>query len=165
MPVNVLIIRALLNLYHFYGNDFKVQCPTGSGHYMTLFEVAQELSRRLAGTSARCQWTPASIRRHRKVPGGSALARSDPVLRILSWRQRRGARRKPSDRMDWIDRASARCVRAYRGQGLGVGIPRPRGPGDAGAGGFGKEERKLKFAFAQVFDVQDELTENQTGEI
>ena len=67
--------------------------------------------------------------------------------------------------MDWIDRASARCVRAYRGQGLGVGIPRPRGPGDAGAGGFGKEERKLKFAFAQVFDVQDELTENQTGEI
>jgi len=78
MPVNVLIIRALLNLYHFYGNDFKVQCPTGSGHYMTLFEVAQELSRRLAGTSARCQWTPASIRRHRKVPGGSALARSDP---------------------------------------------------------------------------------------
>jgi len=41
----------------------------------------------------------------------------------------------------------------------------PVARGDAGAGGFGKEERKLKFAFAQVFDVQDELTENQTGEI
>ncbi|MGE5358527.1 MAG: MGH1-like glycoside hydrolase domain-containing protein, partial [Bacteroidales bacterium] len=48
MPVNVLLIRALLNLYHFYGDDFTVECPTGSGRYMTLFEVAQELSRRLA---------------------------------------------------------------------------------------------------------------------
>ena len=47
IPVNVLLIRALFNLYQFYGNDFKVECPTGSGKYMTLFEVAQELSRRL----------------------------------------------------------------------------------------------------------------------
>ena len=44
MPVNTLIIRALLNLYGFYGDEFKVQCPTGSGRYMTLFEVAQEIS-------------------------------------------------------------------------------------------------------------------------
>ena len=43
MPVNALIVRALLNLYNFYGDEFKVQCPTGSGRYMTLFEVAQEL--------------------------------------------------------------------------------------------------------------------------
>ena len=56
MPVNVLLIRALLNLYSFYGDEFKVQCPTGSGRYMTLFEVAQEISRRLAGTFLRdCQ--------------------------------------------------------------------------------------------------------------
>ena len=48
MPVNALIIRALLNLYQFYGDAFTVQCPTGSGRYMTLFEVAQEISRRLA---------------------------------------------------------------------------------------------------------------------
>ena len=47
MPINVLLIRALFNLYQFYGDDFKVECPTGSGKYMTLFEVAQELSRRL----------------------------------------------------------------------------------------------------------------------
>ena len=47
MPVNVLIVRALLNLYAFYGDDFKVECPTGSGQYMTLFEVAQEITRRL----------------------------------------------------------------------------------------------------------------------
>src|SRR5258707_12167355 len=53
MPVNVLILRALINLYQFYGDDFKVQCPTGSGRYMTLFEAAQEISRPLAGTLLR----------------------------------------------------------------------------------------------------------------
>ena len=49
MPVNGLIVRALLNLYNFYGDEFKVECPTGSGQYMTLFEVAKEIARRLAG--------------------------------------------------------------------------------------------------------------------
>ena len=48
MPVNVLLIRGLLNLYQFYGDDFKVECPTGSGKYMTLFEVAKEIGRRLS---------------------------------------------------------------------------------------------------------------------
>ena len=50
MPINVLLIRALVNLYSFYGNEFKVECPTGSGQHMTLFEVAREISRRLSGT-------------------------------------------------------------------------------------------------------------------
>src|SRR5688572_10394313 len=50
MPVNGLIVRALVNLYAFYGDEFKFQCPTGSGRFMTLFEVAQELVRRLTGT-------------------------------------------------------------------------------------------------------------------
>jgi hypothetical protein len=48
MPVNSLIVRGLMNMYPFYGDDFKVECPTGSGKYMTLFEVAQEISRRTA---------------------------------------------------------------------------------------------------------------------
>jgi hypothetical protein len=47
MPVNALLIRGLLNLYQFYGDDFKVECPTRSGKYMTLFEVAKEIARRL----------------------------------------------------------------------------------------------------------------------
>ncbi len=47
MPVNVLLIRALLNLYTYYGDDFKVECPTGSGRMLTLYEVAGEISRRL----------------------------------------------------------------------------------------------------------------------
>jgi hypothetical protein len=48
MPVNALIIRGLLNLYSFYGDDFTVECPSGSGNRMTLFQVAGEITRRLA---------------------------------------------------------------------------------------------------------------------
>jgi hypothetical protein len=47
VPVNVLIIRSLLHQYSFFGDDFKVECPTGSGQQMTLFEVSRELGRRL----------------------------------------------------------------------------------------------------------------------
>jgi hypothetical protein len=46
-PANVLVIRALMNLYVGYGDDFTVECPTGSGVKMTLFEVAREISDRL----------------------------------------------------------------------------------------------------------------------
>lgn len=48
MPVTVLIIRALLSMYPFYGNDFKAERPTGSGTHITLFEVAKEIGRRNA---------------------------------------------------------------------------------------------------------------------
>ncbi|BCY11376.1 glucosidase [Actinoplanes sp. L3-i22] len=48
-PVNALMIRALLNLYVAYGDEFTVECPTGSGRQMTLFEVAREISDRLTG--------------------------------------------------------------------------------------------------------------------
>ena len=48
MPVNALIIRALLQYYTYYGNDFTVECPTGSGRQMNLYQVAEEISRRLA---------------------------------------------------------------------------------------------------------------------
>jgi len=47
MPVNVLIIRALLNFYLYYGDTFKIECPTGSGKMMNLFEVSKEISDRL----------------------------------------------------------------------------------------------------------------------
>jgi hypothetical protein len=46
-PVNALIIRALLQYYPYYGNDFTVECPTGSGKHMNLYQVAEEISRRL----------------------------------------------------------------------------------------------------------------------
>ncbi len=47
VPVNGLIIRALLNFYLYYGDTFKIECPTGSGRMMNLFEVAREISDRL----------------------------------------------------------------------------------------------------------------------
>ena len=47
MPVNALIIRALLQYYSYYGNEFTVECPTGSGRRMTLYQVAEEITRRL----------------------------------------------------------------------------------------------------------------------
>ncbi len=47
MPVNVLLLRALMSYYLYYGDSFKVECPTGSGNLMNLFEVAREISNRL----------------------------------------------------------------------------------------------------------------------
>ena len=46
-PVNFLIIESLQKLHHYYGDDFKVECPTGSGTMLTIAEIADELSRRL----------------------------------------------------------------------------------------------------------------------
>ena len=48
MPVNMLLIRPLIHFYLYYGDSFKVECPTGSGREMTLFEVAREIAMRLA---------------------------------------------------------------------------------------------------------------------
>jgi len=75
MPVNALIIRALLNLYQFYGDDFKVECPTGSGKYLTLYEVANELGRRLTAIFVR----DASGRR--PAYGGARKFQEDPHWR------------------------------------------------------------------------------------
>jgi hypothetical protein len=72
MPVNGLLLRTLLNLYQFYGDDFKVQCPTGSGKYMTLFEVAQELARRLSSIFLRDKSG------NRPVYGGTKKLQEDP---------------------------------------------------------------------------------------
>jgi hypothetical protein len=77
MPVNMLLIRALVNLYTFYGDDFKVQCPSGSGNYMTLFEVAMEIQRRLAGTFLR------DASGGRPVYGGTKKFQDDPHWRDL----------------------------------------------------------------------------------
>ena len=47
MPVNALLIRALMSYYLYYGDNFKIECPTGSGNSMNLFEVAREIANRL----------------------------------------------------------------------------------------------------------------------
>ena len=75
MPVNGLIIRALLQMYPFYGPDFKVECPTGSGKYMTLFEVAREISHRLSSIFLR------DGNGKRPVYGGTKKFQEDPHWR------------------------------------------------------------------------------------
>ena len=77
MPVNMLIVRALVNLYQFYGDDFKVECPAGSGRLMTLFEAAQELKRRLTGIFLR------GADGGRPVYGGTAMFQKDAHWRDL----------------------------------------------------------------------------------
>jgi hypothetical protein len=76
-PVNTLLIRGLLNLYAFYGDEFTVECPTGSGQRMTLFEVAREIARRLS----RCFLRDAQGAR--PVHGAAAKFQSDPHWRDL----------------------------------------------------------------------------------
>jgi hypothetical protein len=66
-----------LNLYAFYGDAFTVECPTGSGQRMTLFDVAREITRRLARIFLR----DASGRR--PVYGGTATFQEDPHWRDL----------------------------------------------------------------------------------
>jgi hypothetical protein len=77
MPVNLLIVRALMNLYSFFGDEFKVECPTGSGRHMTLFEVAQEIVRRLTGMFLR------DADGRRPVYGGTTKFQDDPHWRDL----------------------------------------------------------------------------------
>jgi hypothetical protein len=72
MPVNGLIIRGLLLMYPFYGPDFKVECPTGSGKYLTLFEVAKEIGSRLAKIFLR------DANGHRPVYGATKKFQDDP---------------------------------------------------------------------------------------
>ncbi len=77
MPVNAILIRAILNFYVYYGDNFKIECPTGSGRMMNLFEVAKEISDRLAGIFLR------DAQGRRPVYGGTAKFQEDPHWRDL----------------------------------------------------------------------------------
>jgi hypothetical protein len=77
MPVNGLIIRALLQYYTYYGDAFTVECPTGSGRQMTLYQIAEELTRRLAGMFLRDK------EGRRPVYGGARKFQEDPHWRDL----------------------------------------------------------------------------------
>ncbi len=77
MPVNALIIRALIHYYTYYGNDFTVECPTGSGRRMNLYQVAEEIGRRLANMFLRDK------NGRRPVYGGAERFQTDPHWRDL----------------------------------------------------------------------------------
>ncbi len=75
MPVNALLVRALLVYYSYYGDDFKVDFPTGSGQKMNLYEVACEISLRLAGIFEQDE------EGKRPVFGGTEKFQTDPYWR------------------------------------------------------------------------------------
>jgi hypothetical protein len=77
MPVNGLIVRALLQYYTYYGNDFMVECPTGSGRQMNLYQVAEEITRRAAAMFLR------DGEGRRPVYGGTRKFQEDPHWRDL----------------------------------------------------------------------------------
>ena len=75
MPVNIMLIRALQQYYLYYGDNFKIECPTGSGNLMNLFEVSKDLSNRLISTYTRDK------KGRRPVNGGSERFQTDPNWR------------------------------------------------------------------------------------
>lgn len=75
MPVNGLIIRALLQFYLYYGDSFKVECPTGSGRMMNLFEVSREIGKRLESIFL------CDAQGRRPVYGGTTKFQTDPHWR------------------------------------------------------------------------------------
>jgi hypothetical protein len=76
-PVNYLIIESLQKFHHYYGDSFTVECPTGSGQMMTLWQVAEELSRRLSQIFLRGDGG------RRPVYGSTATFQQDPHWRDL----------------------------------------------------------------------------------
>jgi hypothetical protein len=77
IPVNTLIIRSLQQFYMYYGDSFRIECPTGSGKLMNLFEVSKEISDRLGRIFLRDE------KGRRPVFGGSEKFQADP-----HWRDR-----------------------------------------------------------------------------
>jgi hypothetical protein len=76
-PVNFLIIESLQKFHHYFGDDFKVEFPTGSGKMKTLWEVADELSRRITNIFLR------DDKGNRPVFGNSEKFQKDPHWRDL----------------------------------------------------------------------------------
>ncbi len=78
-PVNYLIIESLQNFHHYYGDDFKVECPTGSGKYVTINDVAEELATRLHRIFLRDE------NGRRAVSGDNMKFQTDPNFNNYLW--------------------------------------------------------------------------------
>jgi hypothetical protein len=74
-PLNFLIIESLQKFHHYYGDDFKIECPTGSGHFITIAQVAEELGRRLSRIFLK------DADGKRPVLGHQPAQQSDPLFR------------------------------------------------------------------------------------
>ena len=77
IPMNVMLLRGLLNLYRYFGDGFTVECPTGSGQQKNLYQVAEDISERLLGIFRK------DADGRRPVHGGQPVLHSDPYWRDL----------------------------------------------------------------------------------
>jgi hypothetical protein len=77
MPLNALLFQALVVFYSYYGDEFRVPCPAPEGSLLTLWEVSQELCRRLIAIFER------NAQGQRPVYGGSEKFQNDPYWRDL----------------------------------------------------------------------------------
>jgi hypothetical protein len=77
VPINLMLIRGLLQLHQYYGDEFTVECPTGSGQRKNLYQAAEEISERLMGIFRR------DAGGRRPVHGGQPLLQTDPNWRDL----------------------------------------------------------------------------------
>ncbi len=76
-PLNYLLIESLQRFHHYLGDEYKVECPVGSGHWMTLWEVAAEISRRLSRIFLKDE------KGQRAVYDGASIFQTDPHWRDL----------------------------------------------------------------------------------
>ncbi len=123
-PVNFLIVESLQKFHWFWGDDFTIECPTGSGRFMNLWDVSMELERRLTRIFLRDE------EGRRPVYGGSEKFQRDPhwrdlraVFRVLSWGRRQGARSQSSDGVDGTGREVDSA--GLRRDGVAAGAPAP----------------------------------------
>ena len=75
MPVNYMLVESLYELHHYYGDDFKVECPVGSGTMLNLRQVAEEISARLCAIFLRDKTG------RRPVFGDIEIAQTDPAFK------------------------------------------------------------------------------------
>jgi hypothetical protein len=155
MPVNGLIIRALLQYYSFYGDAFTVECPTGSGRQMTLYQVAEDIARRLAAVFVR------GADGRRPVHGAARQFQEDPHWRDLQlfyefFHGDNGAGLGASHQTGWTGivarslhlfatstpadflegrAAASAAVGRSRGSASNAAVPRGDRAGDGGVGG------------------------------
>ena len=103
-PLNYLMVTVLERYHRFYGDDFTIEYPTGSGRRLTLDEVAADLSDRLISifTTTPTDGGPASAGPSSAARPG--LAGQPDLQRVLPRRQRRRAGRRPPDGLDRRDR-------------------------------------------------------------
>jgi hypothetical protein len=145
-PINIMLVRALLQLYAYFGDDFTVECPTGSGQQRNLYQVAEEIAARLTGTFLR---DPSG---RRPVHGGLPLLQDDPHWRDLIlfyeyFHGDNGAGIGASHQTGWTGLVAvlpllfrSATAEALRAQGIGVpaqrlaGAPEPAAEAGARAG-------------------------------